>query len=819
MSPNERVMKPANRKGTSNPFSVASLLLEDESEVELDLDTVIMALTRTASNNGCHSVDTAPSGPDVASEPGSSAQQKVLPDDSSETVVTHASSSSSENGGQPHCGEGKTRLDVEGSLPKAYRVASSENEIKKSSSSPLEQSDQESDLLSASLHPDPPVLQTSQNFLLPGAFRMTTSWSADYGEEDLPPPPTSLVATCTQATISTSQGSDYIVEASLVMDIDDDESESDIRYYNKRKEIALVEAKLVTDDNGCKTSRILRLLIVILIVTGSAVGITLGLAKKSGTSDSRDTGNPVPDGIPDNDGPPLVNQTSEPPTMSYTPTQTPTFSAAPTASPTAFLTYFRSVLPNATLDALEDEHSPQYLAYQWVSDHPVTGENAILRMTQRFAMAALYFATGGENWDKNDDWLNASAHECTWYFHPDVESACLEDTDTIVGVGLVDNGLRGTIPPELMLLSSLEVIMIETNPELSGSLPGSIHKLSSLTGLFLTDNELTGKLPTLSPATEILFVWQNNFDSSVPRSYSRLTTLDVFEARSNHLTGTFNEDIFGNWSVVSWLDIGDNKIRGSISASLGKLESLTTLDMSVNELTGTIPTEIGRLTAGLLDLNFGGNTLTGTIPSHVGKLTRLTSLDLYGNALTGTIPSELGKLKTVEMLYLEANSLTGPLPKEFAALERVENLYVYGNHLNGTIPSEIGTLPSVILLHLEENSFSGSIPRELGNLSTVVQLWLNSNRLIHTIPTELGQLERLSELYLNDNVLTGGIPSELGDLTSLTILHLHNNNVNGTVPESLCTLVESQNLDLRIDCDKVSCDCGCSCENSTTGKR
>jgi hypothetical protein len=74
-----------------------------------------------------------------------------------------------------------------------------------------------------------------------------------------------------------------------------------------------------------------------------------------------------------------------------------------TTNTTDFDHLFRLSLPNYTIAALDDSYSPQYKAFQWVttaaSDHvlPVTEDDQLARMTQRFALATLYYATDGTN--------------------------------------------------------------------------------------------------------------------------------------------------------------------------------------------------------------------------------------------------------------------------------------------------------------------------------------------------------------------------------------------------------------------------------------
>lgn len=68
---------------------------------------------------------------------------------------------------------------------------------------------------------------------------------------------------------------------------------------------------------------------------------------------------------------------------------------APTMSPTTFLLV--DSLANYTKEAIQqDPLSPQALAYHWLTQDPNADTYSRERLTQRFAMATIYYSTGGE---------------------------------------------------------------------------------------------------------------------------------------------------------------------------------------------------------------------------------------------------------------------------------------------------------------------------------------------------------------------------------------------------------------------------------------
>ena len=127
---------------------------------------------------------------------------------------------------------------------------------------------------------------------------------------------------------------------------------------------------------------------------------------------------------------------------------------------------------------------------------------------------------------------------------------------------------------------------------ITGTIPSALADFAHLTEIVLSNNELTGTIPSLGGLT-------------------KLTHLDL---RANQLNGT-----------VSALD----------------LAQLEWLDLSTNDLTGTIPSSLGKLTQ-LQKLDLSNNHFTGTIPAALGKLTKLTALKLDSNPqLTGCVPRSI----------------------------------------------------------------------------------------------------------------------------------------------------------------------------------
>jgi hypothetical protein len=109
----------------------------------------------------------------------------------------------------------------------------------------------------------------------------------------------------------------------------------------------------------------------------------------------------------------------------------------------------------ADSDALNDKNSSQGCAFEWITNDPIilkiTPGSDDDRIIQRFVLAVLFCATKGTEWDNNGDWLTGS-NECTW-LGIGCEDSSIPSVATKLGVLM--NGLQGTIPSELGTLNRL----------------------------------------------------------------------------------------------------------------------------------------------------------------------------------------------------------------------------------------------------------------------------------------------------------------------------------------------------------------------------
>lgn len=110
-------------------------------------------------------------------------------------------------------------------------------------------------------------------------------------------------------------------------------------------------------------------------------------------------------------------------------------------------------------------------------------DNGNAREDDRAALEALYNATGGPHWSRNDNWLTA-APLGDWY------GVDMDAEGRVVVLALPLNNLSGPIPPELGGLANLTDLNLGGN-DLTGPIPRELDDLANLADVNLSGNDLT----------------------------------------------------------------------------------------------------------------------------------------------------------------------------------------------------------------------------------------------------------------------------------------------------------------------------------------
>lgn len=447
------------------------------------------------------------------------------------------------------------------------------------------------------------------------------------------------------------------------------------------------------------------------------------------------------------------------------------------------------------------------------------------------ALVALYHATGGPNWKNKTNWLTGPLH--TWH---GVTYAYGQVREIV----LWNNGLAGTLPPEIWNLTNIDRINLGIN-QISGVIPAGIGNLAKLKDLNLERNQLSGSLPAEIGNLSLLHTLNlsgNQFSGRVPdeiKNLLSLSTLNISENKfsylpdlstlpklfqlicfKNQLTfadlepnmGIKNFTYFGqeiyfgqkkDTIVLLGQDILHNVQMGGVHNNYQWYK--WTLGAEV-ELTGqtsaTLLIQNAKHTDGkeyyckvtntvVPNMTFISNTLRVNIHDPVKLYNDSTALVAFYHATNG--PGWKNN----------TNWLSGPLGKWFGI--NIENSCVTGislpnNNLSGSIPPEIGNLTSLIGINLSMNQIQGPIPAEIGKLSELQYLSLPRNRLVGAIPDEITELTNLITLNLSENQLNGALPSSLKVMTKLKFLEIQKNMMDGAFPADAGNMSSLARLDI-----------------------
>ena len=262
---------------------------------------------------------------------------------------------------------------------------------------------------------------------------------------------------------------------------------------------------------------------------------------------------------------------------------------------------------------------------------------------ERAKLEAVYEALGGENWNRQDNWL--SNKPLSEWIGVDTEDG------RVVALWLEKRNLTGTLPDALWELTRLKRLDLWGNPGLTGALPAGIGRLTELEYLDLTDTGLSGELP---PEVESLrqkglerigILWTG---LCVPPQLEE-TVLSILSHRSAR-------DSTGGWLCEERAKL--EAVYEALGGENWNRQDNWLSNKPLSEWIG-VDTEDGRVVALWLEKR----NLTGTLPDALWELTRLRQLHLSDNpGLTGGLPDGIGRLTELEYLDLRGTGITGCVP-------------------------------------------------------------------------------------------------------------------------------------------------------------
>lgn len=144
-----------------------------------------------------------------------------------------------------------------------------------------------------------------------------------------------------------------------------------------------------------------------------------------------------------------------------------------------------------TLADDDDEAEPFLQAVKWIVEEDSVEESE-QDVLVRFALATLYYANGGAEWSRSNNWMSTRHETCEW---EGVGCSLSTNNAVLQELDLSNNHLTGTLSPALVLLKDLNILWLDKN-EITGPIRGDVFgALPNLAILYLQDNQLTGPIP------------------------------------------------------------------------------------------------------------------------------------------------------------------------------------------------------------------------------------------------------------------------------------------------------------------------------------
>lgn len=397
------------------------------------------------------------------------------------------------------------------------------------------------------------------------------------------------------------------------------------------------------------------------------------------------------------------------------------------------------------------------------------------------ALVELYHSTNGDNWTRNDNWLDFDKPITDWY-------GITKNGDNKYTLSLNSNNLTGVIDQTFPADVSIELECANNQltyfnvSDCTSLMRLDVSGCTALASLYCYNNQLVSLNVSDCTALKKLSCHKNQLTSldiskctALTNLYcynNQLTTLDISDCTALNVLVCYNNQLvaldISKCTVLTWLECTTNQLT---SLDVSKCTLLKRLRCSGNRLSSL---DVSKCTL-LVQISCGNNQLTSL---DVSKCILLEDLYCSVNQLTSLNASGCAVLSE---LLCDNNRLISLNVSGCIALDYLDCVY---NNLSSLNVSSCKALRVLACSNNQLTSLDVSSCKALGVLVC------DNNRLISLNISGCTALE-IIECY--NNQLTS---LDIYGCTALTILCCENNNINNVIPDWFSKL-EKFTYDIR----------------------
>mmetsp|Transcript_9818 Transcript_9818/g.21187 ORF Transcript_9818/g.21187 Transcript_9818/m.21187 type:complete len:768 (+) Transcript_9818:80-2383(+) len=387
------------------------------------------------------------------------------------------------------------------------------------------------------------------------------------------------------------------------------------------------------------------------------------------------------------------------------------------------------------VNVFENHASPQYKALDWMAFHDtleVVPEDtaSTQKAIQRYALAVVYYATGGLNWNEQINFLSGT-DECSWndrvngYF---LGAGRCNGYGMITTLALWGNNLMGFLPNEIGAFVHLEELSFYDNM-VRGPTPKTLHNIKSLKVLYLHKNQLQGDLNFMCDYNVKYVKADCGSSGGVTCSCCMECGFQVIPSVQDSLELEAEEGSGDAKNVNRFRRLKEIFVRYDVTPKelledtstpqYQALEWMSYSDKSEPSVddSNLVKKLIQRYALVVLYFATGG-------PDWENDLNFLSDTDecSWNRSIRGKVKGASDcKDGFVSVLSLKKNSLNGALPSELGVLASLTRVSFYDNNLKGGFPESLENLKSLDHAEFQKNEFEGSLDLLCGNhISTLL---------------------------------------------------------------------------------------------------